>query len=595
MTTIGNISDVLTETIKLKNVKIALVEWLPFDRNQLSALNIKLDSLHRRRGHIVTAIKDNAPSELIFNDSGVSCKVVVEDFQPSEYVSFHAFLNFPEDEGIIQNEELSGHINSWGRVIYGADLVDVENSVDGWVSLDVLTRIIVDLTMDTSQMIDSLLTEYQRNLLDLVFMDESAKRSKYLLIMAEDISVHPENPKDFFDGEELQNELEQVIGVLHQAEKMDDGYHFSGNTGQIAISHRVKDYEKSLLEQSFSSAIRIFLDDYSAIIWHLWDESRLIENDIDKAMLGDITSLTKAQNWITRASSDAIMLSDILSYLRDSITEFVAELTKEDPNRLIDDPILIELKKIMNDSQITTKRVNDTQKVIQGLDSKMVALRDFSNALAEKHMRRLSDSMAQNTKTMTQMTESNNRASDALSIIELILAGSVIIDIVLVLVGEYAIPDWTWLGNFFSSGYGNLVVMAITVTLWIGVFIFLRLSKRRLESSAVKRQVCTNVVGKRCNIPALENYLAQKNITLKNTEREGNSQIVSVTWEPPSNKNHPELDYVVILYDASEQFLIQMDFETPDMKIDLNLCYEHLMDELENAGVFNSLDFEESC
>ncbi|MHA1212202.1 MAG: hypothetical protein ACTSSH_07055, partial [Candidatus Heimdallarchaeota archaeon] len=101
-------------------------------------------------------------------------------------------------------------------------------------------------------------------------------------------------------------------------------------------------------------------------------------------------SLTNAQNWITKASSEAIMLHDILAYLRDSIAEFIIELTTRDPNREPDDPVLQELKTIQNDSMITTKRVNDTQKVIHGLESKMVALRDFSNTLAEKHMRRIS-------------------------------------------------------------------------------------------------------------------------------------------------------------------------------------------------------------
>ncbi|HUU76835.1 MAG TPA: hypothetical protein VMX55_00725 [candidate division Zixibacteria bacterium] len=593
MTTVGNIDDTLTEIIKLKNVKIALVEWLPFDRNQLSALNIKLDSLHRKRGHIVTARKDNSPSEIIFKDDGISCKVIVEEFEPSEYVSFHAFLNFPEEDGINQTEEISGNINSWGRVIYGADLIEAEGSIDGWISLDILTRIIVDLTMDTSQMIDSLLTEYQRNLLDLVFMKESAKRTKVLLLLADEISVHPESPQEFFDGEELQNELEQVIGVLQKVESLSEGFLFKGSSGMIAASKNIKNYEQSLLERSFSNAIRLFLDDYSSIIWHLWDESRFIEKDIDKAMLGDITSLTRAQNWITRASSDAIMLSDILSYLRDSITEFVSELAESDPKRLHYDPLIQELKLILDDSHITTKRVNDTQKVIHGLESKMVALRDFSNALAEKHMRRISDSMAQNTKSMTQMTESNNRASDALSIIELILAGSVIIDVVLVLVGEYAYPEW--LGNLFNSGFGSIIVLGVTAVLWISMFIFLRLSKRRLESSAIRRQRGAYVIGRKCNVENLENYLTTKNILLRNTECEGESELISVTWEPHNNKGKPEISSVILYFDAKEKFIIQIDFESSDMTINLKRCYDYLIAEMEESGIFNLHEYGNAC
>jgi hypothetical protein len=598
MTTAGNIEDVLNEYIKLKNAKIVLVEWLPFDRNQLSALNIKLDSLHHMRGHIVTALKDNAPGEMTFHDNGVSCKVVVESFAPSEYVSFRAMLNYPEEEeGIIQHEELSGYINSWGKVIYGANIVEVEGAKDGWVSLDLLTRIIVDLTMDTSQMIDSLLTEYQRNLLDLVFMDKSSQRTKFILILAEEISVQHDNPEEYFDGEELQNELEQILDILQTVEPINGGYCFSGNNGLIVVTPDYKQYEQQFVERSFSHAIRIFLDDYSAIIWHLWDESKNIELDIDKAMLGDITSLTHAQNWITRASSDAIMLHDILAYLRDSIAEFANELAERDPSRLETDPLIQELKAIQNDSLITTKRVNDTQKVIQGLESKMVALRDFSNALAEKHMRRISDSMAQSQKSMAQMTESNNRASDALSIIELILAGSVIIDIVLLLVGEYAIPEWTWLGDLFAKGYGSLLVLGITIMLWIGVFIFLRISKKRLESAAIRRQRGSYVIGKRCNLESLTKYLEKKDVMVRNIEGEGESEIVLVTWEEKEHKskNIPKISSVALNYDAQEKFLIHIEFETPDMSCDLKSCYEFLMKEMIDNGVFQIVIEGENC
>jgi len=107
-------------------------------------------------------------------------------------------------------------------------------------------------------------------------------------VIAEDISHKPDNPDDFFDGEELQNELEQILDVLKKVDKFNDDYLFMGNTGLIAISENATNYEESYLERAFSTAIRVFLDDYSAKIWHLWDESHLIEKDIDQAMLGDL-------------------------------------------------------------------------------------------------------------------------------------------------------------------------------------------------------------------------------------------------------------------------------------------------------------------
>ncbi|MBD3191918.1 MAG: hypothetical protein GF308_14820 [Candidatus Heimdallarchaeota archaeon] len=591
MKSVKTINDNLLEIIKLKNVKIALVEWLPFDRNQLSALNHRLDSIHRRKGHIVTALMDNTPEDITFESEEITCKVSVKDYELSEFVSFQASINYPEEANVIQKEELSVNINSWGQVIYGADIIEVEDSKDGWVSLDLLTRIIADLTMDSSQMIDSLLTEYQRNLLDLVFLNESHNRTKVLLVFAEDITPKLAAGKNYFDGEELQNELEQLLGVLQKVEPINKGFLFTGTGGLIAVSPSVQDYEKSLLERGMSTAIRIFLDDYSARIWHLWDESRLIESDIDKAMLGDVTSLAKAQNWITKASSEAIMLSDILSYLRDSMHEFVAALTEQDPNRSRDDPIIQEIIQIQEDSRITTKRVNDTQKVIHGLETKMVALRDFSNALAEKHMRKISDSMAQNTKSMTQMTESNNRTSDALSIIELILAGSVILDIILLIVGEYGYP--TWLSGLMNTGYGSFVILLVSIALWMAVFIFLRISKRRLESSAIRRQTATFMIARLCNIEQLESFLSSKNILMRNIESEAGSEYISVTWEPTCTRSSLyKIESVVLSYDAREEFLVQIYFETPDMNIKLKDCFNYLMEQMTEAGVFDTKDGE---
>lgn len=589
MNAVKTIDDDLLEIIKLKNVKIALVEWLPFDRNQLSALNHKLDSIRRRKGHIVTALMDDTPENITFESEDITCKVTVKDYELSEFVSFEASINYPEEIEVIQKEDLSVTINSWGQVIYGADLVEVEDSKDGWVSLDLLTRVIADLTMDSSQMIDSLLTEYQRNLLDLVFLNESHNRTKVILLFAEAITPKLATCEAYLDGEELQNELEQLLGVLQKVEPLKDGYLFTGTCGIIAVSPSVQEYEESLLERGMSNAIRVFLDDYSARIWHLWDESRLIEKDIDKAMLGDVTSLAKAQNWITKASSEAIMLSDILSYLRDSVQEFVAVLTEQDPKRSPDDPLIQEIIQIQEDSRITTKRVNDTQKVIHGLETKMVALRDFSNALAEKHMRKISDSMAQNTKSMTQMTESNNRASDALSIIELILAGSVILDIILLIVGEYGYPPW--LSGLMNTGYGSFVILFVSIALWLAVFVFLRISKRRLESSAIRRQTGTFMIAKLCNVANLESYLSSKDILMRNVEAETGSEYISVTWEPAESKSSLyRIESVVLSYDAQEEFLVQIYLESPDMNVKLQDCFNHLMEEMKEAGVFADLD-----
>jgi len=196
---------------------------------------------------------------------------------------------------------------------------------------------------------------------------------------------------------------------------------------------------------------------------------------------------------------------------------------------------------------------------------------------------------------MTQMTVSNNRASDALSIIELILAGSIIMEVVLMVAGEYVFPDW--LANLFGKSYGSLLLLLFTIILWVGVFVFLRVSKKRLESKAIRRQTGTYVIARKCNIKKLETFLEAKDIILRNIEGEGKTELISVTFEvhPKECKDAPELSSVLLVYDEGEEFLIQVDFETQNMKVKLKDCYDYVLNELEKADVFTLVIDGESC
>ena len=53
------------------------------------------------------------------------------------------------------------------------------------VSLDLLSRVLVDVQMDSSRIMDDLFTTYQRSLMDMLFMGDTINRSKYNCIMAE--------------------------------------------------------------------------------------------------------------------------------------------------------------------------------------------------------------------------------------------------------------------------------------------------------------------------------------------------------------------------------------------------------------------------
>ena len=127
-------------------------------------------------------------------------------------------VHFPEDEGIVQIENIGVHVDHHGNIAFvsqnlmnlefktenfvskneelcitneeflhfkwvilqGVRLESVLDRVRSNISLDLLSRVMVDLQQDSSKLIDSLVAEHQRGLLDIAYYDDRENRDKYV-------------------------------------------------------------------------------------------------------------------------------------------------------------------------------------------------------------------------------------------------------------------------------------------------------------------------------------------------------------------------------------------------------------------------------
>ena len=67
------------------------------------------------------------------------------DFDETTFINFEAVINFPEDEGIVQVEEFGMHLNEDGTLIYGMRLDAILDRKADDISLDHLSRVMVDV------------------------------------------------------------------------------------------------------------------------------------------------------------------------------------------------------------------------------------------------------------------------------------------------------------------------------------------------------------------------------------------------------------------------------------------------------------------
>ena len=92
-----------------------------------------------------------------------------------------------QEDGIVQVENFGIHLNVDGTVLYGMKIEAILDRTEESVSVDHLARLLVDVHQDSSQILNDLLSAYQRSLLDMLFMGDG-DQGKFNMLISEGIN-----------------------------------------------------------------------------------------------------------------------------------------------------------------------------------------------------------------------------------------------------------------------------------------------------------------------------------------------------------------------------------------------------------------------
>ena len=580
MTVAHNIKDELSEILYIKNPKIFVVEWLPFDSNQLRELNKKLDIEKGAHKTLLTGLIDQSPDIPIFKSRGKHTKVMVKDYMLDSFVNLDAVIDIPEEEGIVQIEEMAIFISKSGFVVYSLNLREIEGQ-NSFMSLDKLSRVVADLSQDSSLVIDSLLTEFQRNFLEIIF-GNPMHRPKTICYIGEDINIKHEDIKDYCDGEDCEIEISQLIGEGHQPFQVGSNLFFKGTRGTLAVMDDFTEQnEYQITFWGIQHAISTFVDCFMSRIWELYDQSNNIKNLVEEAVKGNTEALNSVQEQITLLTSTISLVSQIQEFLKDSTFDLL-QIYQE--NSIADLSEFYEVEKGLN---ISRERVKEADKIINGLLTELEGIRNYISTLSEMQMRKMNKAMTRNTKSMNQVLQANTRTGEAIDMIELILAGSIILEVFAFAIGEYSKDD-TFVGGLMTK-YGTLVMFIISIICWIGIVVYLRWSKGRMERKALKDFTINMTLNQTINIEKLSDYMAEKEILTKHVEYDRKNIIVSYVWDIGHDPDLKDLDvdHVSITYNETSSLLLSIEIETSEVETDQQKMIEQILNDMKQSGVLN--------
>lgn len=586
-----NIRDRLDELIILDDTRLMIGEWIPFGANHIAALNEKIGARERVKNALFTQVIDQDPGGTELMVMPGLTQVFVRGSKPGENVSFDASIMYPEDDGIEQIEEFGVHVNMAGQVVYGLKVESIAGHDCHRVSLDHLSRLLADVSSDSSRMMETLLTSYQRTLLSLVFLRKSRNRDKYALVMARDISPR-QGVADFLDAESMECELKQILEEVVTAENLPDGsLLFVGTHGTLMITGNPEKYEAVASDFLFLKSMDLFMQNFFSSQFILNDTLRDVQNLISLSER-DPNAIEKVQMLLSESSGDAVLMKEIQGYLMEALTEFNQALQKRKRSRTLEMNSVGELLAISEMAQNLTVRVRDMEKIIHGIMKSLEGMAAITDVITERQMHRLQEALHSNTRNLEDVTRSSERTGVSLEIMEVILSGTLAFDILDRLTGEWSAmstPDpATWGSRYFGPlisipGVWFCISMLLWVAIAYGLFRFMAWLQAKAEPVLISR-VKMNIP---CNLNALETYLATKNIIIRDVDCYAQSMKKKVSWvEMEIEKWGVAEVKIELFYDDANGYLLSFLLEVPEPgRLRIGRLNDLFMEEILQFGV----------
>ena len=585
----SNIEDELNEVIVLGDVRLFIGEYIPFGVNHIVAFNTKLGSFMRVKSALLTQVIDNDPGGMQFEIPPVMTEVLIKKFDKNDFVDFEASIHYPEPPGIVQDEHFGVHVEYTGKILYGLDIMEVAGRGKDHVSLDHLSRVLTDLIQDSSEMMGTLITDYQRKLLDLTYYGRSENRDKYTFVLAK--AATPLVPaKEYMDGEDKENELRQILETFQDVFDLQDGSKMLvGTHGSILISKDPTKYEYIAAEYSFLMSMDIFIQNYFSRLFMMNDCVKDIRELIDKSE-EDPNAVEKAQSELSITMSDAILMKELLEYLRES-TSALAKEWELCEKGMTDPSVKDAAAKLTITSRIKAAKdhIRDMDHIIDGLLRSLEGLSGMNETINQRQMRHFQETLEENSRTLEDMTKNGERTSAGVEIMEIILSGTLALELVSLFTGGLTFPN---IG--LDGGLGAIAWALISVACWAVGSVALFFTMKWLGDRAEPAIVLRLKLNRKYNPKGLKAFLEKREITTQNLDLYGTLARKKVMWKYNDSFLWDDLPgwgkrkvIINMTYDENTKFLLNalVEVQFPgEMK--LSEVREAFLAELKDEKVF---------
>ncbi len=584
----------LEEIITLNSVSVIIAEYIPFGSNHIVHMNQSIGSSERVQGGYISKIIDGDSSKTSLELSPELTSVEVLDYTQTNHINFEAEIRFREAPGVVQVENFGVSMNAEGTCFYGMQLESVMNRVKDNISLDHLSRILVDIQQDSSSIVDSVISQYQRDLLDLVFIGDASNRNKISLIIANEITPHL-TAGEYMDRAEYENEFNQVIGDTTAAFDIseEDSLIF-GSQGLLVCGPCARKYEPLLCAYLQFITLDLFLQNFFSRVWILNDDLK-ISFQVAETINFDPLAMDRSRARLCTLSKEIILFDQLYEYLDEALD--MMEIPSEPPEQA--GRSLYQRLEITGMREQLSRRVKELKKNLIASQRNLDLLRERVEVESLNKSLQISFGLEKNTKNLSALQIHSGEALRSLQILQIIFAGILAFDFLDRITGEWTVLDTEWMSGFVDSVFKKhkLVWFVISMIVWfIAVVIMLRWS---LIANWKSRGMTTIsvIVNRKINTIKLKGLILQKEKTTEHRQYEDNKRMITISYNEPNPIEWGGASpFVTLKYDDEHRVLLEISVQYKRREASLNSALtadelkQKIMHEFENKGVFRSED-----
>merc|ERR1711959_188797 len=281
-------------------------------------LNQKVGADERVSTGFYSATVDQNPGETSLDVEPGLTNINIVDIVEGTHVNLEAEIYFPEEEGIVQVENFGVHIDVTGTCFCGVRMEAIQERIKNNISLDHLSRVLVNVLQDSSRVLDTILSTRQRSMIELVYRGYQMNRPKFYTILCE--KINPYMPaEDYLDRSNKENELRQVLGEVTGAENVtkNDCFIF-GHNGIIASGPQRFQYEQLLCTYGYLQSRHQFIGSVLLRMLGMMDTLRELRAKITDPK-GDPNGIQKVHDTLSDLSKDSVHLEEILLYSNEAL------------------------------------------------------------------------------------------------------------------------------------------------------------------------------------------------------------------------------------------------------------------------------------